>query len=716
LTIDISGNWIYDANNNQAAIQALDAGQSMTDTLTVSAFDGTTHDIVITINGAEDSAVIGGTAVGAVTEDNALVVSDTLMITDVDSNDNPVSFNDVATTPGSNGYGSFEMTGNTWSYTLNNGHAAVQALDVGETLTDTYTFAASDGSTQVVTVTINGSEDAPLISGTTTGAVSEDGVLAASEMLTISDTDSSDNPISFNDVTPTLGINGYGVFEMSGNTWTYTLNNSHAAVQALDVGETLTDLFTFSASDGSTQIVTITIGGAEDAPTLDNAIADQTATEDAAFNFTFAANTFADLDASDTLIYSATLADSSPLPGWLSFDAATRTFSGTPANSDVGPIDIRITADDGSSTVTDTFTLTVLNVNNAPLIGGEDSGAVTEDAGVVGGIISTTGSLTIADVDAGESSFVGSTVKGALGALTIDTDGNWRYSADNGNPEIQALQSGRSITDTLTVTTADGTTHDVVITINGAAEAAPPPPPPVVEPPIVEPPPEAESPPEEETETGGGVDPIVDDVVRAPQDVTPPPVQEEVDLSSYLQQEEAEVDKARAGILPDKPAIRMVEQPMAQAIQQQAIQQQNLSLGDLSLQVSDDEALNEKYELELLARIDSMHSGMDSDAAQSSADDVEVQIVMGSTASLTAGIVSWVLRGGSLLASLMSTVPLLNRFDPLPILKSREEKEDVEEDTDDDDSDTKFKKHQQRVDKLFSAKDNAREQNGYMND
>jgi VCBS repeat-containing protein len=213
------------------------------------------------------------------------------------------------------------------------------------------------------------------------------------------------------------------------------------------------------------------------------------------------------------LIYSATLADSSPLPGWLSFDAATRTFSGTPANSDVGPIDIRITADDGSSTVTDTFTLTVLNVNNAPLIGGEDSGAVTEDAGVVGGIISTTGSLTIADVDAGESSFVGSTVKGALGALTIDTDGNWRYSADNGNPEIQALQSGRSITDTLTVTTADGTTHDVVITINGAAEAAPPPPPPVVEPPIVEPPPEAESPPEEETETGGGVDPIVDDVV-----------------------------------------------------------------------------------------------------------------------------------------------------------------------------------------------------------
>jgi len=198
--------------------------------------------------------------------------------------------------------------------------------------------------------------------------------------------------------------------------------------------------------------------------------------------------------------------------------------------------------------------------------------------------------------------------------------------------------------------------------------------------------------------------------------VTPPPVQEEVDNSSYLQQEEAEADKAQASPEKAKYAAKIIELPQAQAIQQQAIQQQNSSLGELSLQVSDDEALNEKYELELLARIDSMHNSMDGDAAQTSADDVDVQIVMGSTASLTAGIVSWVLRGGSLLASFMSTVPLLNRFDPLPILKSREEKEDVEEDSDDDDSDTKFKKHQKRVDNMFSGKDGAREQNRDMNE
>ncbi|MCP4386733.1 MAG: hypothetical protein GY802_00430, partial [Gammaproteobacteria bacterium] len=419
------------------------------------------HDITITLNGAEDTAVIGGTASGNVAEDGALTVSDTLTITDADTSDNPVSFNDIAPTPGANGYGDFEITGNTWTFTLNNAHASVQALDVGETLNDTFTFTASDGSTQVVTVTINGAEDAAVIGGTSTGAVAEDGTLTASDTLTITDTDTSDNPISFNDVVATPGANGYGSFQMTGNTWIFALNNGHAAVQALDVGESLSDSYSFTASDGSTRTVTITINGAEDAPTLDNAIADQTATESFAFNFSFVASTFGDLDASDTLTYSATLSDNSPLPAWLSFDGLTRSFSGTPGAGDVGAIDIKVTADDGSGTVTDIFTLTVDAFNNAPVIGGADQAALTEDQNVVAGEIRAAGTLTIADPDAGESSFVAATVNGALGSLTIDTTGNWSYSADNSNTGIQTLQAGETITESLTVTTADGSTHEV---------------------------------------------------------------------------------------------------------------------------------------------------------------------------------------------------------------------------------------------------------------
>ena len=51
---------------------------------------------------------------------------------------------------------------------------------------------------------------------------------------------------------------------------------------------------------------------------------------------------------------------------------------------------------------------------------------------------------------------------------------------------------------------------------------------------------------------------------------------------------------------------------------------------------------------------------------------------VGSTAGLTAGFVSWLLRGGSLLASMMSTLPLLNRFDPLSITYTT--KRDTEKD------------------------------------
>jgi hypothetical protein len=61
-----------------------------------------------------------------------------------------------------------------------------------------------------------------------------------------------------------------------------------------------------------------------------------------------------------------------------------------------------------------------------------------------------------------------------------------------------------------------------------------------------------------------------------------------------------------------------------------------------------------------------------------------------------------VLRGGALLASFMSTVPLLNRFDPLPILKTREDKEQAEPDENDD---TRVDEHAKKVDNMFSGND-----------
>ena len=47
-----------------------------------------------------------------------------------------------------------------WTYTLDNANILVDALDVGDTLTDTFTLTTVDGAAQVVTSTIHGSSDA----------------------------------------------------------------------------------------------------------------------------------------------------------------------------------------------------------------------------------------------------------------------------------------------------------------------------------------------------------------------------------------------------------------------------------------------------------------------------------------------------------------------------------------------------------------------------
>ncbi|MBC6369222.1 putative Ig domain-containing protein, partial [Algoriphagus sp. AK58] len=124
------------------------------------------------------------------------------------------------------------------------------------------------------------------------------------------------------------------------------------------LGGTLTDMET----------IRIVVTAQNDAPTVQNSIPHQNATEDVEFVFQFDSDVFFDADG-DELSYSAQLAGGGTLPTWLTFNPANRTFSGTPANSEVGTITIAVTADDGNGgTETDTFDITVLNTNDAPTV------------------------------------------------------------------------------------------------------------------------------------------------------------------------------------------------------------------------------------------------------------------------------------------------------------------------------------------------------------
>ena len=151
-------------------------------------------------------------------------------------------------------------------------------------------------------------------------------------------------------------------------SYTYTLNNANTSVQALRGSDnTLTDTFTYTVRDTagltSTANLVVTIHGANDAPTVANHISAPTDVYagNAWSPAPFAANTFNDVDSGDTLSYTATLSDDSALPSWLSFNAATRTFSsdGVTASADT-TVNVRVTAtDSGSLSVSDTFVLTV---------------------------------------------------------------------------------------------------------------------------------------------------------------------------------------------------------------------------------------------------------------------------------------------------------------------------------------------------------------------
>src|SRR5581483_4191881 len=203
-------------------------------------------------------------------------------------------------------------------------------------------------------------------------------------------------------------------------------NPAAANLDFLQAGQLLTISYTVKTNDGiadsAPQVLTFTINGTNDAPTVANAIADQVAAQGSAFSFAFAANTFSDVDVGDTLTYTATLDSDAPLPGWLSFNAGTRTFSGTPGPGDVGTIAVKVTATDGSAAaVSDTFNIAVGNVNDAPVIQNV-GGTVTLTVSVAHGTLTPTqaildaitgGTLTGLDGDGSDGSL---SVRGSAAA------------------------------------------------------------------------------------------------------------------------------------------------------------------------------------------------------------------------------------------------------------------------------------------------------------
>ncbi|MFC7421123.1 retention module-containing protein, partial [Iodobacter arcticus] len=263
------GTWSFTLDNAANAVQSLSDKDSLNKTYIVESLDGTKHNVVITINGKDDAAIITpskpGDDAGQVKEDTVLATGGTLRVNDKDAGQS--SFQAQTDTNGT--YGKFSIgTDGKWTYALNNAAANVQALAEGETKTETFTVKSADGTTSSVVVTVVGTNDAAVITpskqGDDEGLVKEDTLLTAKGTLLVSDKDAGQS--SFQAQTDTSGT--YGKFSIgTDGKWTYTLNNNDPIVQALKDGDVKTEIFTVKSADGTTSTVTVTVNGTNESAT-----------------------------------------------------------------------------------------------------------------------------------------------------------------------------------------------------------------------------------------------------------------------------------------------------------------------------------------------------------------------------------------------------------------------------------------------------------------
>ncbi|MEY9702464.1 VCBS repeat-containing protein [Bradyrhizobium diazoefficiens] len=496
------------------AIDYLQAGQTLTQKYDVTISDGhggtAVQTVTVTIVGTNDAPVIISSAQsGLATEwadmsaaeaaNTPHTASGAVAFTDVDTLDSHTA----SFAPQGGGYlGSFTLdttnhdTGNGgaigWSFSIADG--AVDYLQAGQTLTQKYDVTISDGhggtAVQTLTVTIVGTNDAPVItSATQSGTVSEgDDLPAAAHTatghVTFSDVDASDTHTHSVSV---AAAHGTATVDPDG-TWHYTVLDS-GAVDALAAGEHLADSFTVEVDDHhgglATQVVSIDITGTNDAPMITSAAQSGTVSEGddlpAAAQTATGQVSFSDVDASDTHTLSVSVA--------AAHGTATVDPDGTWHYTvlDSGAVDalaagehladsFTVEVDDHhGGLATQVVSIDITGTNDAPMItSAAQSGTVSEGDDLPAAAQTATGQVSFSDVDASDTHTLSVSVAAAHGTATVDPDGTWHYTVlDSG--AVDALAVGEHLADSFTVEVDDHhgglATQQVTIDITGTNDA-----------------------------------------------------------------------------------------------------------------------------------------------------------------------------------------------------------------------------------------------------
>ncbi|RYE81530.1 MAG: tandem-95 repeat protein, partial [Myxococcales bacterium] len=265
-----------------AAYQSLGAGQTLTVSVGYSVSDGTASTPTTarwTVTGINDAPVVTSSAVaaaGSLTEagnlDNGTVVpgiataTGTLTSSDVDAG---ATATWSVVNSGNGTYGGLSITSaGVWTYSLGNGLDGTKALNEGQTVTESFTVRVSDGlggtATQVITLTIQGTNDSPFVQADVASATEDGAIVTGSVAANDLDVDAgSVLTYSLNAPVAGLTLNSDGTYSFDASAATYQ-NLAQGATRSVIATYTATDQFGATASS----TLNITVTGTNDAPVV----------------------------------------------------------------------------------------------------------------------------------------------------------------------------------------------------------------------------------------------------------------------------------------------------------------------------------------------------------------------------------------------------------------------------------------------------------------
>lgn len=192
----------------------------------------------------------------------------------------------------------------------------------------------------------------------------------------------------------------------------------------------------------------LNVSPSNQAPQVKFALADQQVGEGTTLTYTIPSGSFADPDSDDLLTYSATLANGSALPSWLSFNASTRQFSGIAPINGSSTTSIKVIAKDrGGLIVSDVFDIFV-SVKDSTLTGSSGVDTLTGRSGndVLNGGAGNDTLIGNAGNDRLDGGTGNDTMRGGTGNDTYVVDSTSDVITENAGEGIDSIESSVNLT------------------------------------------------------------------------------------------------------------------------------------------------------------------------------------------------------------------------------------------------------------------------------